>query len=323
MYSATLGFSQSSAPSGGDTSAAASSAATALAGSQVKNETYQIAVDDVLDVYVVDIAEITRSYRVTPDGTISVPLLTTPMPAAGRTLPELSDAIREALRAKGVVMNAQVTVSVQQSRLHGVSITGAVKHPQIYTVLGRTTILDVISQAEGLADDAGSIGIVRRGDIAARALNINPDDDMAMTVTVDIRDVMEAGDRSANIAIYPGDHVTIPRAGVVYVVGAFNKPGGYPIRTGRFGMTVMQAVALAGDMKSTARPDQGMIVRFDVNSPGGRTQIPVNLKKVLAGKNQDVALRSEDILFVPDSISKRTMRAAIQLAAGMAVLGRY
>jgi hypothetical protein len=76
-------------------------------------------------------------------------------------------------------------------------------------------------------------------------------------------------------------------------------------------------------MKSTARPDQGMIVRFDVNSPGGRTQIPVNLKKVLAGKNQDVALRSEDILFVPDSISKRTMRAAIQLAAGMAVLGRY
>jgi polysaccharide biosynthesis/export protein len=289
-------------------------------------EDYTISPDDVLDIYVVDVAELSRAFRVSPSGTIDLPFIGQALQAAGLTLPQLSDSIKGALRARGVVMNALVTVSVQQSRLHSVAVTGAVKHPQIYPLFGHATLIDVISQAEGLTDDAGDTAIVRRGDVAVRALGLNPLDNAALTSRVDIRNVMGAGEANANVVIYPGDRVTIPRAGVVYVVGAVNKPGGYTIRPNRAGMTVMQAVALAGDVKSTARRDQAMLARVDALSANGRKKIPVNLKKILSGKTPDLTLQTEDILFVPDSTSKKAVEksfeSAVQVATGFAIYGR-
>jgi len=268
-----------------------------------------------------------RAFRVGPGGTIDLPFVGQPLPAAGLTLQQLSDSIKKALRTSGVVMNAQVTVSVQQSRLHSVAITGAVKHPQIYSVFGRTSLVDVITQAEGLTDDAGGIAIVRRGDIAVHALGLNPLDDAALISRVDIKKLMETSEANPNVVIYPGDRVTIPRAGVVYVVGAVNKPGGYTIRPSGAGMTVMQAVALAADCKSTARRDRAMLVRIDAQSANGRMQIPVNLKTILAGKTPDLTLQTEDILFVPDSTSKKALQrgieSAVQVATGLAILDRY
>lgn len=44
-----------------------------------------------------------------------------------------------------------MTVEVKESRVHSVAITGAVNRPQIYSVFGQTTFLDLLSQAEGLA----------------------------------------------------------------------------------------------------------------------------------------------------------------------------
>jgi polysaccharide export outer membrane protein len=311
---------------------AASLASDSATGAQpvtqsIVGEDYTISPDDILDVYVVDVAELSRAFRVGPSGTINLPFVGQPIPAAGLTLQQLSDSIKKALRTSGVVMNALVTVSVQQSRLHSVAITGAVKHPQIYSVFGRTSLADVISQAEGLTDDAGGIAIVRRGDIAVHALGLNPLDDAALTSRVDIKKLMETSEANANVVIYPGDRVTIPRAGIVYVVGAVNKPGGYAIRPNSAGMTVMQVVALAADCKSTARRDRAMLIRIDAHSANGRMQIPVNLKTILAGKTADLTLQTEDILFVPDSTSKKAMQrgieSAVQVATGLAILDRY
>lgn len=310
-----------------DTPSATSGATNALPTTQsITGEDYTISPDDLLDIYVVDVAELSRAFRVSPSGTINLPFVGRPLPAAGLTLPQLSNSIKEALRESGVVMNALVTVSVQQSRLHSVAVTGAVKHPQIYPLFGRATLIDVISQAEGLTDDAGDTAIVHRGDIATRALGLKPSDDAALTLRVDIKNVMGVGEPNANVVIYPGDRVTIPRAGVVYVVGAVNKPGGYTIRPNRAGMTVMQAVALAGDVKSTARRDRAMLARVDALSANGRKEIPVNLKEILSGKTPDLTLQTEDILFVPDSTGKKAMQksleSAVQVATGFAIYGR-
>ena len=64
-----------------------------------------------------------------------------------------------------------MSVAIKESRVHAVTIAGAVKRPQIYPVFGKTTLLDVLSQAEGLADDAGNLAIVNRGTIAMQTLN--------------------------------------------------------------------------------------------------------------------------------------------------------
>ena len=283
---------------------------------------YLINPDDVLDVYVVDVPELSRTYRVSPTGQITLPLLPQPLDAAGLTLAQFASTATNELKNHGLVSDPRVTVSVKESRTHSVAITGAVKKPQIYFVFGRTTLLDVISQAEGLSEDASSVANISRGEIAKHMLE-RKQEDAADVLTVDLDRLLHTGDPSLNVDIYPGDRITVAPAGMVYVVGAVNKPGGFALTANRKQLTVLQAVALAEDMKSTAVGNRAMIVRRGPQYPNGRVEIPVRLKEVLAGKVPDVPLREQDILFVPDSPGKkaalRGVEAAIQAATGVAI----
>jgi len=306
-----------------------SSAATVSPQGQTGSD-YLIGPDDVLNVYILDVPEFSRVYRVSSTGTVTVPSLSTPLAAAGLTLLQFSERLAKELRSAGVVMDARVSTSVDQSRLHAVAITGAVVKPQIYPLFTHTTLLDVLSQAEGLAPDASNTAIVRRGEIAIHALNLNQGGALtdeqaktAQTVTVDLKKLMESSDSILNVEVYPGDRITIPRAGIVYVVGAVNKPGGFAMRANSRGVTVLQALALAEDTKSTALRDQSLIIRNDAESPDGRKQIPVDLKKIVRGTSPDPLLQADDILFVPDSGSKRAFRrgmeAVLQATTGIAI----
>jgi polysaccharide export outer membrane protein len=281
-----------------------------------------ISPDDVLDIYVLDVPELSRQYRVSPAGTVMLPLLDQPLTAAGVKVSAFADTVAQELRTRGLVSNPHITVSIAASRLKAVAVTGAVKMPQIYPVFGRTTLLDILSQAQGLNDDASSIAVISRGEIGVQATS------SAQAVqTVDLKKLMETGNPAYNVDIYPGDRVTVPRAGIVYVVGAVNKPGGFPIRSTGDGMSVLQAIALAEDMKSTAVRSKGAIIRVDLSSPGGRKQLPLDLKQILAGKAPDPVLQANDIVFVPDSQGARAFRrgieAALQTATGLAIYGKF
>ena len=246
-----------------------------------------ISADDVLEVYVMDVAEISRQYRVSPSGNIVLPLLPNPLPAAGLTPSQFSDSLARQLRDRGLVMNPNIVVTIASSRLKAVSITGAVKMPQIYPVFGRTTLLEVLSQAQGVADDASNLAVISRGDIGMQATNAKQ-----RTQTVDLKKLLQTGDPIYNIDIYPGDRITVPHAGVVYVVGAVNKPGGVVIRAPDNGMTVLQALAMAEDAKATAQRGKTMIIRPDPKAPDGHTMKPINLNLILAGKQPDYLLQA-------------------------------
>ena len=276
--------------------------------SQMPADDYLIGADDVLKVFILDVPELSGDYRVSNTGMVTLPVLTTPVSAAGLTLSQFSDSLTKELKAAGLVSDPHVSTSVDTSRLHSVAITGAVKRPQIYSVFTQTTLLDMLSQAEGLADDAAGTAIVSRGE---------------QTTTVDVKRLVETADPKLNMNIYPGDRITVPHAGVVYVVGAVNKPGGFTMRAGARGMTALEALALAEDTKTTALRDETVIIRYDPQSPTGRMQIPVPLKKVLRGKDPDPILRADDILFIPDSAGKRALRrgfeAVVQATTGVAI----
>jgi polysaccharide export outer membrane protein len=285
---------------------------------------YLISPDDVLEVYVLDVPELSRAYEVSATGKVTLPLLAAPVVAAGLTLEQFSQLVRARLQEEGFVSDARVSTSVRESRVHAVAITGAVKRPQMYRVLGRTTLLDMLSQAEGVTDDAGTVAMVRRGDIAVSALQArSPQIEVPRAVSVDLERLLGKGDAAANIDIYPGDRIVVPRAGIVYVVGAVNRPGGFPLKTGRQSITVLQALALAEDLKTTAVRSKAVIIHGDAAAPGGRRQRPIDLKKLLAGKSPDPPLVAEDILFVPDSSSRRALKrgaeAALQMATGLAI----
>ena len=107
------------------------------------------------------------------------------------------------------------------------------------------------------------------------------------------------------------------------MVGAVNKPGGYTIKSAGEGLTVLQAIALAEDVKSTAKRDKTVVIRVDPTAPGGHRQTPLDLKKILAGKSADPVLEANDILFVPDSAGAKALHhgleAALQAATWAAV----
>ena len=304
---------------------------------QPATQDYIISPDDELEIYVLDVTELSRTYRVSPTGMIIVPLLTKPISAAGLTPEQLAQVIGDRLRTAGMVDHPQVTIQVKDSRLHSVAIAGAVKKPQIYPILGKTTLLDALSQAEGLADDAGNTAIISRGDIAVRALRperaIDEDTDKLMeeanpllnprNVTVDLKRLLEDGDSNQNYDLYPGDRVTVQRAGIFYVVGAVNRAGGFVLKDDREQMTVLKALALAEFVKPTAETKKAVIIRKSPAAAGGTLEIPVELNKIIDGKAKDRALLANDILFVPDSASKRALHRAGDVAAQAAVLVIY
>jgi len=291
---------------------------------------YIIDANDVLDVYVVDVPELTRDYRVSPEGTITIPLLSAPITAEGLSLGQLSAAISGRLRVAELVTHPHVVVTVKSSQAHAVAIAGAVQNPQIYPTFGPTTLLDVLSEAGGLAPDAGGTAVITRGEEAMRASWMGEGAGSSVsgsgTTEVNLRKLVATGDPRMNVRIYPGDKVTVQRAGVVYVVGAVLRPGGFTLNSERENMTVLQAVALGEGLKSTALQKKAMIIRRGRQFPTGREEVAVNLKRILAGHAPDPVLRPNDILFVPDSASKvalhRGAEAAIQIATGVIIWRR-
>jgi len=285
---------------------------------------YTVSPEDVLDVYLLDVPEVTRTYRVSSNGLLALPLLPEPIEAAGLTLDQLSRLIAKKFRDAGMLNNAQVTVSIKETRLHAVIVSGAVKHPQVYPVYGPTRLLDVLIQAGGLADEAGNEAIVTRGPAGARAETGEGDQAVEAdpsarggTRTLNVRRLVESGDEKANILLYPGDRVTVQRAELIYVLGAVLRPGGYTLKDPSQSMTVLKALAMAGDMTSVAKRSRVAVLRRDPAAPEGKRQeIPVNIQAMLRGKLADVQMQAEDILYVPESGGLKAMRQALTTGIG-------
>lgn len=132
---------------------------------------------------------------------------------------------------------------------------------------------------------------------------------------------METGDMKNNIPLQAGDVVTVPHAGVVYVLGAVGKAGGYVLSNDRTQLTTLKILSLAGGLTRTAKSDKAVIVRKD--NMGQQHEVPIDLKKVLNRKTEDLQLRPSDILYVPESGSKQALiRAAefgLALGSGVAL----
>ena len=136
-----------------------------------------------------------------------------------------------------------------------------------------------------------------------------------------VRDLLSATNPTENILIRPHDVITVPVAEMVYVVGAVKKPGSFTLNE-RESVSVLQALSMAEGLGVTPKAQDSKILRA-VPGNGERREIPVDLKKVMAGKAEDMALRANDILFVPDSTAKkagvRALEAAIQTVTGVVI----
>jgi polysaccharide export outer membrane protein len=281
---------------------------------------YKIGGGDVLNVEVFDIPQLTREVKVTESGYIALPLLSVRVRAKGLTGPQLEEKLQELLMANGLVSHPQVTVSVKQQNSHPIMVIGAVHQPQVIQAVRPMSLVEVLSASGGIAEDAGESVIVTR-DAAADANNAtggdgNDDLPIPQTFSVNLMGLLNHSDPKSNLILTGGETVAVPRAGIFYIVGAVNHPGGFVLSNNSDQMTTLMALALASGTTSTAKTTDAVILRKDP-STGKNQEIPINLKKILSRKSDDTKLFANDILFVPDSSGKRALHTIGQIAVSV------
>ena len=141
------------------------------------------------------------------------------------------------------------------------------------------------------------------------------------TVSINLRHLLNSRDPKYNVPVYAGDIVKVTRAGIVYVVGAVKRPGGFTVK-GNEQMSLLKAIALAEGLSSTSAQGRTRIIRTDEGS-GKRSEIAVDVGKILDGKAPDMNLQAADIVFVPNSAGKTALykgtEAVVATASGLVI----
>ncbi len=243
---------------------------------------YRIGPEDLLDVSVFEVKEMTSEVRVNGNGYIRLPLAGQ-IKAGGLTSTQLENLI--AKRLDRYLQEPTVSVFIKEYRSQPISVLGAVKSPKIYYVTGQMCLLDVLSMAGGLTADAGNVCIVQ---------NATGKAPRKQTV-VNLEQLLSKGHTELNIPIHSGDIVNVPTGGVFFVDGAVSAPGSFPLKGET---TVTQAISMAKGLSFEAVKSDIKIYR---DAGAGRKVIAVNYDSILAGKSKDIRLRDKDIVIVPKS----------------------
>jgi polysaccharide export outer membrane protein len=257
---------------------------TALAQS---GESLRIGPGDQIHVTVVDSPELDQHPRVTDAG--EVPLIGVgAVKITGLTPAEAATAVHDKLIAAHYLNHPEVTVTVEQYATQTVSVLGQVRASGAYPIGTARPVVDILALAGGLNEVADrNIVIERRGD-PDHPLHYNLANDGVLAL-------------QTSVLVYPGDTVMVPKAGIVYVLGDVNRPGGFVMDNNSTELTLLQALARAGGVSRTAKQGHAKLLRKDAT---GYHETQLSLGEIQKGKRQDIALAPGDVLYVPFSYAK-------------------
>lgn len=257
---------------------------------------------DLVEVAMYDAPELSGRFRVDEKGNIQIPLLGS-IHVQGLTADQAAKLIQQQYVTAEILKpgSSQATVFIEEYANQGITITGEVKNPGVYPALGVRMLNDVVTAAGGITVTASS------------QILITHRNDPQNTVTVEynptaLKPVIP------QVQILPGDSILVPRAGIVYVVGDVGKPGGY-VLDGRNTLTVEEVMGLAGGGGHAAKLRKAELVR---TLPDGRKEmIDIAVNQIFTGKSPDVALKDQDILYVPTDTKKLVLEQALQAAVSI------
>ena len=246
-----------------------------------------ISAGDLVHIQVANTPEMEASPRVTDAGEVPV-LGAGNVKVAGLSPAEAATAIQNRLVQTHYLNHPEVTLTVEQYATQNVSVMGEVKSAGAYAITTPRPVLDILALAGGLTPEADRhVSIARQAD---------PDHPLHYYVSNDARDAL-----SKTVLVYPGDTIVVPRAGIVYILGDVNRPGGYVMSNNESQLTLLQAFALAGGATRAAKQKHAHLLR---KGPGGYQDTTFSLVDFEVGKRSDIALLPGDVLYVPFSFGR-------------------
>ena len=259
----------------------------------------------MLTLNVLDDSDFSGTFRVDQLGDIDLPILGT-MHVAGETVAEARVQLTKRLLDGGFLKDPQVNLTVVEYTAPQVTIIGEVAQPGKYPLLAPRKLVDVLALAGGTTLAAGNEVQITHGSVSTEPVLVHYS---RKTSSKAIEDVV----------VQPGDTVQVERAGIVYVLGAVTRPGGFVMQE-EGTLTVLEAIALA--YGTTALASTGTIYLLRRNADGSSAYTPIPYKKMTRGQSPVVQLHATDVLYVPSNLIKSLYTSTQQLvtAAGTAAI---
>lgn len=262
-----------------------------------------VAAGDLVYISVTGSPELSRSYRVSADGSLSLPLLHQTISVDGMVPAAISRAVSAELIREQILVSPIISAAVLEYRSRRVSVVGAVKSPTLVQAVGEFKLLDAIARAQGFAADAGPEVVVSRPTSTPGARE---------TLQIPIKDLLAGKNSDLNISLHGGEEIRVPEAPKLFIVGNVKMPGSYPLNE-MGGSSVLKALAVSqGTLSFTSK--EAYVYRLENGSD--RREIAIALRDILHRKAPDFPLQANDILYIPENTRQHLNATILDRIAG-------
>ncbi len=168
-----------------------------------------LGVGDSVDITVYRHDDLKRSGKIDPSGKIMFPLIGD-VQVAGRGIFTLRDELRE--RLSQYIVDPEVIITVTAVQSQKIIVLGEVNNPGVFTLDSDITVVEAISKAGGMSDDANLNNV----------LLIRREKDKPNIISLDLKNAFKGGDLSQNFAMQSGDIIYLPAAAIADVSWFFS-----------------------------------------------------------------------------------------------------
>lgn len=247
---------------------------------------------DIVDISVYGEPNLDRqNVRISADGYISFPFIGR-LKVAGLSTSEIESLISRELAERQYLLDAHVSVSVREYNSKRFHVLGSVKSPGVYPLKGKERVLDAISRAGGIDQQAGREAMIVRTN--------NPDTNEARKIVIrlDLNELLKLGNQVSNLLLDDQDLLFIPKALSFNIIGQVKNPGSYPYIEKE--ITLVQAISMAGGFTPIAARNRTRIVRTE-NGQDRIIKIKVDDITEAGKKELDILVLPGDVIVVPES----------------------
>jgi len=283
---------------------------------QALRPTYVLQTGDQIVIRSLNVEEIAdRPFRIESDGTVTLPQVGQ-VRLTGLTIEAAETELKN--RYKRFVIDPQIVILVASFQNPPVFFVGYFKAPGVYTLIGKRTLVDMMTQVGGLALNASKrIRVSRRieqGKIPLATSILSPDGKTSY-VDINIGNLQTSMAPAEDIVLEPFDIISGERAEMIFMMGAVGRVGGIELGD-RKQLSMLQALAMSGGLSPLAKADKAYVLRPVLDS-AQRAQIVVDLNKIQKGEANDFPLLSNDVLFIPTSKTQAAIARLSLVGTGL------